>query len=341
VRLRDDAPRVRTLVTGGHGFIGSHLVDVLLARGHEVRALASPWGKLDNLEKARSHDRCEVVHADIREPGQLAPAMEGIEVVFHSAARVADWGPWPLFDATNVVGTKNVIDAAVTAGCRRLVHVSSVAVHRYSGFRDADPRQTRRAVELGNYGRSKRIAEELVEAARRRGLETVIARPGLWPFGPRDPQFHKLAGALRKGGPILVRGGESVINTAYAENLAEGLCLCGEIENAKDRIYLIADEGAPSWKELLLHLCKLLGVPLPRASVPGFVSRFVGSSTELFYALAFPRTEPPLTQYRGQVMVADVHFSSAAAHEELGFSPTIDWREGLRRTVESGAAASA
>ena len=112
---------MRALVTGGHGFIGSHLVDALLGKGLEVRAMASPWGKVDNLALAQKHADFELVRADIREPESLRPALEDVEIVFHCAARVADWGKWEQFEQTNIVGTKHVLEEAHTAGCRRFV----------------------------------------------------------------------------------------------------------------------------------------------------------------------------------------------------------------------------
>ena len=94
--------------------------------------------------------------------------------------------------------------------------VSSVAVHRYSGFRDADPRLRPRDGTINAYARSKIAAENTLRGA---GLETVVVRPGLWPFGPRDPNFRRVAEALKKGMFPLVDGGHAILNTAYSENL--------------------------------------------------------------------------------------------------------------------------
>ena len=110
---------MKMLVTGGHGFIGSHLVDRLLAEGHDVVAVASPWGKLHNLAEAESNPRLQILRADITDPGSMTTTFDNVDVVFHSAARVLDWGRWSAFETTNVQGTRNVLAACERAGVRR------------------------------------------------------------------------------------------------------------------------------------------------------------------------------------------------------------------------------
>ena len=325
---------MKVLVTGAHGFIGSHLTEKLVAEGVTVRALVSPWGKLDNLHKVqtrvqtRLHDRLELVRADLTEADSLRGVCQDIDLVYHAAGRVADYGPAKPFFETNVRGTENVWREAERAGVRRGVLVSSVAVHRYTGFQDADPRALPLDGDLSAYARSKVEAEKLVRSS---GLETVVVRPGLWPFGPRDPNFRQIARALRGGLFPLVDGGRAVINTAYVENLVVGLWLAGTVPEAAERTYLVADAGKPSWRELFTELARLLRAPPPRLSLPGWLSEPLGRTVEQAYRVT--NAEPPLTRYRGALMRRDVHLSLAAAEEELEYQPAVTWQEGLARTV--------
>ena len=316
------------LVTGAHGFIGSHLVEKLLAEGASVRALVSPWGNLDNLAGVKG--RLELVRADISRAETLAGICDGVALVYHAAAKVADYGPEGAFGRVNVQGTENVLREAEQAGVGRLVLVSSVAVHRYSGFRDADPRQRPHDGTINAYARSKIAAEAALQGA---ALETVIVRPGLWPFGPRDPNFRRVAGALKKGLFPLVDGGKAVLNTAYSENLVDGLWLTGTVPQAAGQAYVLADAGAPSWNEVLTELARLLHAPAPRLSLPGALVEPLGEVTERACGLLGVGLEPHLTRYRGALMRRDVHFSTAAAERELGFYPRFSWQEGLARTV--------
>jgi len=318
------------LVTGAHGFIGSHLVDEFLAAGYRVRGLVTPWGQLDRLDGARDAQGFEIVQADLTEPESLQGVCEGVGVIVHAAARVADWGPWAAFERVNVRGTRALLREAERAGVRRFVLVSSVAVHRYRGFRDADPRTLPRDGGDFPYGRSKIMAEDAVLAA---GLEGVVVRPGLWPFGPRDANLARLASAVHRGALPLVDGGRAVINTAYVSNLVRGLRLAAERPEAAGRVYVIADAGAPSWKELLGELARLTGGPAPRRSVPGAVAVPVAAAIEAAWRVLAPNREPPLTRYRAGLMRRDVHFSIEAATRELGYEPTYNWREGLAASV--------
>ncbi len=326
---------MKTLVSGAHGFIGSYLCEELLAQGFQVRALLSPWGKTDHLAAVLDHPELEIIRADISKPESLKGVCHDIELVFHAAAKVADWGPAQAFYRTNVLGTQYLLDEALKSQVKRFVLVSSLAVHRYSGFRHADPRNTPRNGDINAYARSKVMAEDIVLAAK--GLEPVIIRPGLWPFGPRDPNFARAVTALKKGFLPLVNGGRAVINTAFIGNLVQGLILAGTVENIAGKSYLIADEGMVSWRELFQTLADLLGVSAPRFSVPGFLIRPAGIFIETGFSVLAPEKAPPLSRYGGQLMCQDAHFSLQHAQAELGYKPLWSWQEGLRLSLEQAA----
>jgi nucleoside-diphosphate-sugar epimerase len=322
---------MKVLVTGAHGFLGSHISEHLLAAGHQVRALVSPWGDIGNLAGILESRAFELQRADLSRDGALEGACEGVDAVVHAAARVADWGPWDAFYRTNVLGTRQLLDEAARAGARRFVLISSVAVHRYNGFRDADPRIVPRDNLRNAYAHSKIMAEDLVQEAE--ALEGVIVRPGLWPFGPRDPNFRRVARALEQGLLPMVGSGDSVINTTYAGNLALGVRLAIERPEAAHRAYVIADEGMPTWRELLTELARLLGERPPRLRLPGTPTKALARGVEATWGALFPGNEPPMTRYRAGLMTHDVHFSIHHAVEELDYHPLTSWREGLRRTV--------
>lgn len=326
---------MRALVTGAHGFVGSHLTERLLDEGCTVRALVSPWGKLDNLSAVLAHPKLEVARANLTQSESLSGVCKEVDVIFHAAAKVADWGAWEGFYQTNVLGTEFLLREAERSGVKRLVLVSSIAVHPYTGFRDADtrilPRDGSIHASINAYARSKVLAEDVVTEAN---LETVIIRPGLWPFGTRDPNFARVVQEVKRGTLPLVDGGRAVLNTAYVENLTQGLCLAGTVPSAAGKTYLIADEGAPSWRELFSELANLLDAPKLRLNLPGSVVEPLSGIVERLYAKVAPQTEPPLTRYRARLMRQDVHFSIRDAKRELGYEPEVTWQEGLRRALQ-------
>lgn len=324
---------MKVLVTGAHGFLGSHVTERLLETGDSVVALASPWGELHNLSKVEGHPSLSLIRVDLTKPESVQSICDGVDAVVHAAARVSDWGPWEAFYRTNVLATARLVEEAASAGVGRFVFVSSVAVHTYRGFRNADTRALPRDNLANAYAYSKILAEDAVN--NNKGIESVILRPGLWPFGWRDATFQRVERALERGSLPLMKRGESVLNTCYAENFADGVRLALRVPEAAGRSYVIADDGMPSWRELFDELARLVGTAPPRLSVPRRPARAIATGVEATWSALFPRVEPPLTRYRAVLMAHDVHFSTGHAKDELGYLPLVGWREGMRRSVEA------
>jgi uncharacterized protein YbjT (DUF2867 family) len=179
------ARTVRTLaVTGGTGFVGQHLLRLALAQGYDVRALTRGW-------KPPEHDIVWVDGA-LDRPDSLAKLCAGADAVVHVAGMIS--GSREAFEAVNVGGTANMIDAARRSGVRRFVHISSLAA---------------REPKLSNYGWSKMKSERLVSAS---GLDWTIIRPPAV-FGPGDRETLELFRMARRGLVALPPGGRfSVIH---------------------------------------------------------------------------------------------------------------------------------
>src|SRR5689334_14293917 len=113
------------LITGATGFLGGHLAVAAAARGWSVRALARPTSDISQL----SHPGIEVVRGDLSDAASLPAALDGVEVVFHAAAKVGDWGPVDGYRAVNVGGTRNLLDACAGRNLQRFIHFSSLGVY--------------------------------------------------------------------------------------------------------------------------------------------------------------------------------------------------------------------
>jgi len=322
---------MKTLVTGANGFIGSHLVTELVRRGHRVRGMVQPGTPVDSL---RGVD-VELLLGDVRSRWQVRKACAGQEVVFHLAAIPSDWAPAKLIHAVNVEGTRNLVAATLHARCRRLVLMSSLAVHRSTGHRDAteDTPRDRRSLP---YAESKRLSEDIVLDPRLTGrLEPVVLRPGLVPFGPGDRLASLgLARALRTGRLPLIGGGRTAICTSYVENLAPGVALAGERDSAAGQTLIIADDGHPTWADFFGALARGLGAPPPRMTLPWAAAQVAATAVEGLWGLAGISAMPPITRYRVGLWRHDFHFSSARAKRVLGYEPTVGLEEGARRTME-------
>jgi len=321
---------VRVLVTGGAGFIGSHLALRLRAEGAEVVVAALPGEQTAHLEASG----VTVLRGDVRDPRHCVDAVSGCELVFHLAALTKLWGPHRLFMEVTVGGTHNVLAAAAAAGARRLVLLSSLAVHDFSGYRHGDEDAPRDGF-LTPYSESKILAEDHARDFHSHGrLQTVIVRPGLFPFGPRDRNaFPRLARGLEQGRFAHVAGGRALLCTAYVENLVEGLWLAGVHKAAAGETFVIGDPEPVRWVDLIERFCAAIDVPLPRRSLPAWTAWLAATALETLYRSNLVTGEPPFNRYLVAQVSRDFFFSSAKAERLLGYQAPVDLDTAVARTA--------
>lgn len=326
---RDDRP-LTLCVTGANGFVGSNLCRHLLVAGHRVRGLVRPSADRRFITDLT---QLEIHGGDLADTGALTRAFTGVEVVFHVAARTADWGVWALFEETNIRGVANVMAAALAAGVRRVVHFSSVSVYGFPG--EADVTEDRCGIERPRdpYIRSKQQGETIARAAHGLNLEVVVLRPGGL-YGPNDHVTSApLFTALERHQIPYVDGGRHLLAPAYIDNLIQASWLAAARPDAAGRVYNITDDGRTTWREYLDWSCAELGCAPPRWSLPVKVAWSLACLCEDGARLLRLAGPPPLTRYRVRAVMADSHYSSARAKQELGYAPAVSTREGLRRTV--------
>jgi nucleoside-diphosphate-sugar epimerase len=319
---------MKALVTGAAGFIGSHVVEELVRAGHEVRAMDLAWAQ----SAEQSDGRVERISGDVTDPEACAGAVAGCDGVIHLAAVVADWGPSSEFFRVNVGGTRELVRAARQAGVGRFVLTSSVGVHRYRGFRDADETLPRDAT-INAYCRSKIAAEDVVREQSGE-MEWTIVRPGTFPFGPRDRQaFYSMAQAIERRRAGYINRGRSLITTVFVENLALGMRLALEQLAAAGAVFVIGDDWRGTWRELFTRIAEELGASPPRLSLPLRLAYAVAWLWEGLYRLLRVRSAPLLTRYRVLVAGRDCHFVSDKARRLIGYQPKVGMDEAIRRSV--------
>ncbi len=147
---------LKNLVTGGSGFLGSHLVEALVARGEKVRVLVRPTSKASHLESLK----VELIYGDLNNLSSLRKAIQNIERVYHCAALATDWETWEKFRNTNITGVHNLLEAALEAGVKKFIHVSTTDVYRHPDY-PADERTPYR-LRGWPYGDTKIEGEQLV-----------------------------------------------------------------------------------------------------------------------------------------------------------------------------------
>ncbi len=306
---------MKALVTGATGFVGSNVAATLAARGDRVRVLRRSTSRLDALEGVP----VEHCVGDILDPDSLAAAVQGCEVVFHSAAMSQYWriGRETIYQV-NVQGTRNVMQAALKAGVERVVHTSSVAALGYSPKgRPIDESHTFPA-ELSwfPYGHSKHLAELEVQKAVDQGLPAVIINPTII-IGPRDINFvsGSLLRASVKGQLRVVPPGGS--NVVHSDDVVAAHLAAAESGRPGER-YIVGGENLSHWDAAVV-IASVTGGARPLLVLPRWI---LPALARLVDALNQLTSQPPLVtgeQIRlgGETFYVD----SSKAIRELGLRP--------------------
>ena len=305
----------RVLITGGTGFVGANLTAALLERGHDVRILRRQTSDL------RALAGLEVPYAigDVRDPGSLKAAVRSCDMVVHTAAIVKFWkARWTEQFSVNVEGTRNVVNACLSEGVTRLVHLSSIAALGHpQGKGTADENTPYNWVEGPSYKYSKRLAELEVLEGIRKGLNAVIVNPSVI-IGERDIHFHggSLLTNVKKGTTIFyIDGG---MNVVYVGDVVKGIILAAEKGRTGER-YILGGANMTT-REVFARTAELIGGRAPIARAPLPILRGFTRAVEAVYGLA--GKEPPITM---DLMVhAGIYnwYSSDKAVRELGYTIT-------------------
>jgi dihydroflavonol-4-reductase len=305
------------LVTGGAGFIGSHLVARLLEQGDTVRVLERPGAPADHLPLGR----IELVRGDIRDRRAVEAAVRGCREVYHLAANPNLWAkPRGLFRQVNYLGTVHVLDAALAAGVRRVLHTSTESIltrARQAGPIAEDQRVTLRDV-IGPYCRSKYLAERHAFRLARAGAPVIIVNPTL-PIGPgdrgRSPPTQMMLDFCRGRRHEYL---DAELNLIDVRDVAEGMvrAMAGGVPG---RRYLLGHENL-SIHAVFAELARLTGLPEPRWRVPYPVALAAAYVSE-FVADTFTHRPPAATITGVKLTRRTMYFDPRRSLADLGLRP--------------------
>jgi dihydroflavonol-4-reductase len=315
------------LITGANGFVGSHLVEELLRRGHRVRGLVRETSDLRWLEGLD----LELAYGEVTDAATLPEAVRDIHIVYHLAAVTRAQQPETYY-RVNQQGTVNLLEACLrkTPNLEKFVLVSSLAA--------AGPSPEGRLVQetdapspITDYGRSKLLAEQTAAEYGDRLPVTVVRPPAI--YGPRDVDFLAYFRILKKHLCPLLGFRQRRLSICHVRDVVQGTLLAGESETSSGQIYFLSGAEDCTWDQLSRIMTAALGVRTLKIHVPTFTVHIAAFFAQLF--APFGKDAPTLDRRRARDMGQLCWLcDSSKAQEELGYSPTVSLEVGIRETVE-------
>jgi dihydroflavonol-4-reductase len=324
---------VRLLVTGGTGFIGSHLAEEGRRRGADVVVLGLTGRPEEQANAALlSRTGVEVLSGSITDAELCRRAARGVTHIFHLAVAMREGGKGDeLFESVNLDGTRHLLEAASLQRVERFVYCSTIGIYGHKA-----PGITREDSPLapGNiYERTKVSAELLVrDFAEHCGVPSVILRPADV-YGPRDQRLLKLFKGVARGRFPLFGSGKGRRHMVYVDDVVSAFFKACERDEALGEGLIVAGPSACTLRELLDEIAhatgsRRYGVRLPLAPMLGLAAAVEDVSAAL-------GIDPPIYRRRMDFFHSDSEFDTSRARRVLGWEPKVDLRQGIRRTLES------
>jgi len=325
---------MKALITGGGGFLGSHIAKRLYERGDSVCVLGRK--KYSFLPPA-----IDCIQVDLRDRECVIQACENMEVVFHAGAMTGIWGRKRDFHEINVNGTKNIIEGCQKYGVKKLIYTSSPSVvfnhHNLENVDESIPYADSYNCE---YPKSKAIAEQLVIASNGdKGLQTVSLRPHLV-WGPGDPHLvPRIIESAKKNRLVQVGDGQNQVDIIYIDNAVEGHILaCDSLGTASavaGKCYFLNDGRPVLLWDWINKLLMRLGIPTVQKSISFATAKKLGWILELAYTVFRLPGEPRMTRFIAEQLATSHYFDISRATMDLNYKPLVSVEEGLDRLVRS------
>jgi nucleoside-diphosphate-sugar epimerase len=325
---------MNVLVTGGGGFLGSHLACRLHEMGHRVSVLGRR--RYPNLPEGIVQHQ-----ADLRDPKAVSLACREQDSVFHAGALPGIWGTQKDFHETNVDGTRHVIDGCFEHKVRKLVFTSSPSViYNQTDMKNVDESAPYPSHYLSDYPKTKALAEQEVIAANgQQDLVTVSLRPHLI-WGPGDPHLvPRIIERAKKGQLVRVGEGANRVDIIYIDNAVEGHIRAWEAlepgSPVAGQCYFLSDgEPVVLW-DWINQLLASLGIEPVAKSISYGMAKNLGWVLEGIYRVFGLAGEPRMTRFLAGQLATSHYFDISRARKDFNYEVRVSPEEGMKRLLKS------
>ncbi len=330
-------PPLKIFVTGATGMVGLHIAQHMLEKGHQVTALvrrSSDTSKLKILP-----GKLDIRTTELDNANNVGNLMKGHDVVIHCAGSVDPHATREEIFGVNVGATEIALRAAIDAGIKQFIHMSSLSVitGQEDQFNVDENAPLRTCGEA--YADSKVEAEKLVISLAGTGhLRVTILRPGFI-YGPGERAWMpRLIKNIASGKAMLIDGGKKETNVIYVGNLCKAAELALLNEKSFNRVYNLTDGQKVSKKDLFDAIADGLGLPRIKKTIPSAIARPVCEIVSNIAPMLSPEKRQELSRFsRAAYRLAGINqgFSIARAETELGYTNRVPFTEGMAKTLES------
>jgi len=314
-------------VTGGTGFIGSHLVRRLLQQGHTVRVLARSPEKATKL----LGPQVTVVAGDLTQPNSFPAFLQGVTTVFHLASLLQDAGtPNKVFWQVHVEATRQLLEASQRAGVKQFIHFSTIGVLGAPQQLPANEESPYQASDI--YQITKCEGEKLaLQAFQQNKIKGCVIRPTAV-YGPGDQRLLKLFKTIAQRKFRMIGNGNIFIHPVHVEDVVSGSVLAAQKKESHAQIYILGGDHAVPLKTFVALIANALGVSLKSSHIPYWPVWFAAAFCEI---LCKPlRIQPPLYRRRVDFFAKSRSFDISKAKRELGYAPRYSLEQGLGETCQ-------
>ncbi|SHL73645.1 NAD-dependent epimerase/dehydratase family protein [Flavobacterium saccharophilum] len=315
----------QVFVTGGSGFVGQHLISMLIENGYKVKALARSTQAIQKVQKQGAI----AIKGDLNDAQALAEGAKECSTIFHLAASVDFFASEKKLKKLHVESTELLLSVAKNANIKKFVYLSAASVIM-NGRAIVNADETFESDNIiDGYSRTKLQAEKLVLGANTETFQTIALRPPMI-WGKDDA--NTLAGiidAVKKGNMQFIDGGRHRFVTCHVLNVCHALILADQSQHSGGKAYFLTDGETPVFKDFIKKYVATQGITVPDKEVSLAMAKRVASTMEFIWKTFRLKGHPPL--YKGLVNALGMEFITIdkKAIQELGYKPIVSIAQGL------------